>query len=77
MGQDISAVGEVAKAVAEDTGRDVRVIALVAANSGVLDTARLKDRVEEALPDGVIAVLLSKHSASIVTGGLEEDYSAE
>lgn len=77
VGQDISAVGEVAEAVAEDTGRDVRVIALVAANSGVLDTARLKDRVEEALPDGVIAVLLSKHSASIVTGGLEEDYSAE
>ncbi|GAA4514678.1 hypothetical protein [Brevibacterium yomogidense] len=77
VGQDVSAVGEVAESVAEDTGRDVRVIALVAASSGVLDTVRLEDRVEEALPDGTIAVLLSKHSASIVTGGLEEDYSAD
>lgn len=77
FGEDIAAVGEAAESVAEDTGRDVRVIALDATSSGILDTLDLDERVEEALPDGAIAVRMSRYSVTLLTGGLEEDYNEE
>ena len=71
---DMEAVQEVADEVAESTGRDVRVIAHEDTTSGVVSSYYHEDVIAQALPDGALAVLISRSGAEIVSNGVEQDY---
>lgn len=77
FGEDLTAVGDVADEVAEQTGREVRVIGLQPALSGVVDGSDLADLVAAELPDGALAIVLGSSSAELVTGGIGPDPMAD
>lgn len=72
--EDVSAIEEVAKEAAEELGREVRVLGLDTATTGVLGSRHAEDLLAGALPDGALAVVLQRHSARIVPAGVREDY---
>lgn len=75
VGEDLEAVQQVADEVAESLGRDVRVIAHGKSHELSMAGFRWEDALEDALPPGGLAVVLSGSSADILTSGLAEDYT--
>ena len=73
IGEDLPAVGDVADEVAEQTGREVRVIGFDPSSTGVVDGSDLADLVAAELPAGSLAVVLSSSNAEIVEGGITMD----
>jgi len=77
VGEDISSIGDAADEVAEQLDREVRVIAMEAGTAGVVDSSDLEGLIEDALPDGALAVVVDSNGADIVAAGVRDDYRDE
>ena len=77
IAEDVSAVGDAADEVAEELGREVRVIGLDTSTTGVVDSSDVEDLIAGALPDGALAVVLDRRSADIVAAGVRDDYMSD
>jgi hypothetical protein len=71
--ENLVEVQAVADEVAESTGHDVRVIAHEPTSRGVVSSYYHEDVIAQALPEGSLAVLISRSSVVIVANGIEQD----
>lgn len=74
VGVGLADIGDAADSVADELGREVRVIGLDSATTGVVDSADTEDLIADALPDGALAVVLDYRSAELVAAGIRDDY---
>ena len=70
---DMDGIQRVADEVAESTGLDVRVIAHETTYAGVVSSYYHEEVIAQALPEGSLAVLLTRGGASIVSHGIVQD----
>lgn len=71
--ENLVEVQAVADEAAESTGHDVRVIAYEPTSRGVVSSYDHEDVIAQALPEGSLAVLISRSSVVIVANGIEQD----